>query len=140
VFRNLRRCDEVTDMIASSGAGSSIEPSKITAAVLASVFDLRYVIVAGGARDTANEGQAVSISSIWSDEYAMVARIAETDQIEEPCVARTLHWGEDGSTIGGTIETYYEDQSRGDVCRVRHEVEEKIIFTEAGHLLSNITT
>ena len=140
VFRNLRRCDEITDLIASQGAGASIEPSKITAAALASVLDLRYVIVAGGARDTANEGQAVSISSIWSDEYAMVARIAETDNIEEPCLARTLHWGEDGSRIGGTIETYYEDQSRGDVCRVRHEVEEKILYTEAAYLLSNITT
>jgi hypothetical protein len=52
VFRNVRRCDEVTDMIASHEAGQSIEPSKITAAVLASVFDLKYVIVAGGANIT----------------------------------------------------------------------------------------
>jgi hypothetical protein len=140
VFRNLRMCDEVTDKVASLGAGASIEPSKITEAVLASVFDLRHIIVAGSARDTANEGQAATIAPVWSNEYAMVARVAETDMIEEPCLARTIHWGEDGSRIGGTIETYYEDQSRGDVVRARHEVEEKVMYTALGYLLSNITT
>lgn len=139
VFRNLRRCTQITDKIASSGAGSSIEPGKITVAQIASCFDLANVFVAGSARDTANEGQAVSISSVWSDAYAMVFRVAETNMIEEPCLARTLHWGADGSTIGGTIETYYEDQSRGDVVRVRHEVEERIQYTAMGYLLSNIT-
>jgi hypothetical protein len=70
----------------------------------------------------------------------MVCRIAETNAIEEPCLARTIHWGEDGSTIGGTVETYYEDQSRGDVVRARHEVEEKIVYTEMGQLLYHVTT
>jgi hypothetical protein len=140
VFRNLRVCDEITDKIASLGAGRSIEPGQINAAVLASCFDLPRIIVAGSARDIANEGQAVSISSVWSDEYAMVARVAETSDITEPCLARTIHWGEDGSTIGGTIETYYEDQSRGDVVRVRHEVQERVMYTPLGYLLSNVTT
>jgi hypothetical protein len=139
VFRNLRRVEEVTDMVASLGAGASVEQGKITTATLASVFDLKYIIVAGSARDSANEGQTASIASVWSDEYAMVCRIAETNAIEEPCLARTIHWGEDGSTIGGTVETYYEDQSRGDVVRVRHEVQELIPYTAMGYLLSNIT-
>jgi len=141
VFRNLRLCTQIIDKIASSGAGSSVEPGKITVAQIASCFDLPYVMVAGSARDSANEGQAVSISSVWSDEYAMVGVFAPPGStIETPCLSRTIHWGEDGSTIGGTIETYYEDQSRGDVVRVRHEVEEKIMYTAMGYLLSNITT
>ncbi len=141
VFGNLRMCDQVIDKIASSGAGASVEPGKITVAQIASCFDLPNVFVAGSARDSANEGQAVSISSVWSDEYAMVAVVAPPGStIETPCVARTIHWGEDGSKIGGTIETYYEDQSRGDVVRVRHEVHELIPYTAMGHLLSNITT
>lgn len=140
VFRNLRQCDEITAVIASSGAGSSIEPGKITAAQLASVFDLPKIIVAGSARDSANEGQAVTIANVWSGEYAMVARVAETNNIEEPCLARTIHWGEDGSSIGGTMETYYADASRGNIGRVRHETQEKIQYTELGQLLDNITT
>lgn len=140
VFRNLREIDQITDKIASLGAGRSIEPGNINAAILASCFDLKYVLVAGSARDSANEGQAASISSVWSSEYAMVARVAETPDITEPCLARTIHWGEDGSAIGGTIETYYEDQSRGDVVRVRHEVQERVMYTPLGYLLSNVTT
>jgi len=139
VFRNLRMCDEVTDMVASSGAGASIEPSKITTQTLASVFDLKHILVAGSARNSATEGQDASIASVWSDEYAMVACINEPgDSIEMPGLGRIIHWGEDGSTIGGTIETYYEDSSRGDVVRVRHDIDEKIRYTACGYLLSNI--
>lgn len=140
VFRNLRQCDQITDKIASSGAGGSIEPGKITVAQLASCFDLPKIIVAGSARDTANEGQAVSISSVWSSEYAMVAKVAETNTIEEPCIARTIHWGADGSTIGGTIERYYEDTVRGDVIRVRHETQERVMYLEMAQLFDNVTT
>ena len=140
VFRNLRFCDEVTDKIHSDGAGRSIEPSQITPAILASVFDLPRIIIAGSARNSANEGQNASIANIWSNEYAMVARVAETGGIEEPCLARTIHWSEDGSEIGGTFETYYTDETRGNVVRCRHEVQELVLYTAMGHLLSNITT
>ena len=140
VFRNLRLCDEVIDALHSEGAGVSIEPGKITVASLASVFDLPYIIVAGSARDSANEGQAVSVGNVWSNEYAMVCRVAETSDFEEPCLARTIHWGEDGSQVGGTIESYYSDETRGTIMRVRHEVDEKIVYTEMGQLLDNITS
>lgn len=141
VFRNLRMCDEVTDKIASTGAGTSIEPGKITAAMLATVFDLEQVIVADAARDSANEGQAVTVAATWSDEYAMVAALnRQGDGIETPGLGRTLHWGEDGSTIGGTVERYYSDESRSEIVRVRHDVDEKIVYTACGYLLSNITT
>jgi len=141
VFRNLRMCDEVTDKIASTGAGVSIEPGKITAAMLATVFDLEQVVVADAARDSANEGQAVTVAATWSDEYAMVARLnGPSDGIEVPGLGRTIHWGEDGSTIGGTVERYYSDESRSEIVRARHDVEEKIVYTACGYLLSNITT
>jgi hypothetical protein len=147
VFRALRYIDDITDKVASLGAGASVEPGKITTATLASVFDLPKIIVAGSARDSANEGQAASITNVWSSSYAMVARVNEPgDSIEVPGLARTIHWGEDGSTIGGTIETYYEDSSRGDVVRVRHDVQEKIMYADSsgvsqglGYLLSNIS-
>ena len=139
-FMNLRKCDEVTDKLHSEGAGVSIEPGRIQPMNLASVFDVDMVIVAGGARNSANEGQSRSVASIWSDSYALLARVATTDMMEEPCVARTIHWGEDGSTVGGTIETYYDNRTRGDVVRVRHEVDEKMIYTELGQLITGIKT
>jgi len=140
VFRNLRNLDEIKDRIASSGAGYPSRAADITAEQLAQVFDLQYILVAGGARNSATEGQALSISSIWSDEYAMVTRIAESNDFREVCLGRTFHWGEDGSEIGGLLEEYRDETIRSDVIRCRHEVDELLLYTEIGQLLDNITT
>jgi hypothetical protein len=140
VFRNLRNLDQIVDRIASEGAGSPTKPSDITTQMLAQVFDLDYVIVAGTSKNNAKEGQAASPVQIWSDEYAMVCRIATTNDMAEPCIGRTFHWAEDGSSIGGTVESYREENVRGEVIRVRHDVDEIVLYPQAGHLLSNITT
>ena len=137
-FDNLRMCDQITAKIASSGAGETIKPAMITKEILANCFDLREIIVADSSKDSANEGQAVSIAKIWSDEYAFLFKSARTNRIEEPTCARTIHWGEDGSTIGGQMETYYEDQSRGDIVRVRHDSQERVMYDDLGHLFSNV--
>jgi len=140
VFRNLRNLDQIVDRIASSGAGSPTKPADITAEMLAKVFDLEYVIVAGSSKNNAVEGQSPSPTQIWSDEYAMVCKIATSNDMREPCIGRTFHWSDDGSAIGGAIEEYYEEQVRGKVIRVRHETDEVIMYAQAGHLLSNVTT
>jgi len=140
VFKNLRLCDEVKEALEAAGAGQSSAQGNITAAQLATVFDLDYIIVAGSAKNTATEGQSVSFDKVWSDEYAMVCRVGVTADPREPCIARTFHWSEDGSMIGGTVESYREENRRSDIIRVRHDVDEVVMYTEMGHLLSNITT
>jgi hypothetical protein len=141
VFRNLRNCGQVIDRITSAGAGQSAKPSQITAQLLATVFDLEQVIVAGAQSNSAAQGQAASIGSVWSDEYAMVCRVASPGaSIEEPCLGRTFHWGEDGSSIGGTYESWYDEDIRGDKVRCRMDTDEKLLYSDAGELLSNITT
>lgn len=140
VFRNLRLLDDIIEKLHSQGAGKSIEAGNITVEHLSQVFDLPYIIVAGSSKNTANEGQSATPSQIWSSEYAMVARIAETDSIKEPCLGRTFHWAADGSQIGATMEDYEEPQARGHVIRARHEVQEKVLMVQCGHLLSNVTT
>lgn len=140
VFRNLRNCTQVINRITASGAGSPAKPSDVTAAMLAAVFDLPNIIVAGSSKNTANESQTASLSQVWSDEYAMVCRVAETNDMREPCIGRIFHWGADGSQIGGSVESYRDERIRGDVVRVRHEVQEKVLYVEMGHLLGNITT
>jgi hypothetical protein len=140
VFHNLRQCDEIIDRINSAGAGSASKASDITAAMLAAVFDLKYILIGGGSKNSASEGQAASPAQIWSDEYAMVCRVAETGDMREPCVGRTFHWAADGSVIGGLVEEYYSDEVRARMIRVRHDTDEVIMYPQAGHLLSNITT
>jgi hypothetical protein len=140
VFHNLRLSLQVIDSIASQGAGNAVKASDITTEMLARVFDLQYVLVAGASKNSANEGQAATPTQIWSNEYAMVCRIAETSNVKEPCVGRTFHWSQDGSQIGGTMESYDSPELRGTVVRCRHDVHEKVIYAACGHLLSNITT
>lgn len=140
VFRNLRNCEEIIERINSAGAGNPSKASDVTAAMLSQVFDLDYIIVGGTSKNAAIEGQAASVGQIWSDEYAMVCKVATGPDFREACIGRTFHWSEDGSTPGGTIETYREEQTRGNVVRVRHDVDEIVLYAEAGHLLSNITT
>lgn len=140
VFRNLRNCDQIIERIQSAGAGSPTKPTDITAQMLAAVFDLERIIVGGNPKNTAAEGQAATISPIWSDEYAMVAKLATTSDMREPCLGRTFHWAADGSMPGGTIESYRDETVRGEIVRVRHEVQEKVLYVGAAHLLSNITT
>jgi len=140
VFRNLRNCDEIKDRIASSGAGDSNAAGKVTRQQLAELFDLDQVIVAGGTKNAAKEGQSADPTQIWSGEYAMVCKVANSGDFREPCLGRTFHWSEDGSSVGGTVENYRDETVRGSVVRVRHDVDEIVLYAEAGHLLSNITT
>lgn len=139
VFRNLRNCTQIVDRIASAGAGSATKASDITPQMLAQVFDLDFVFVAGGSKNTAAEGQTATVGQIWSSSYAMVCRVATGSDFREPCIGRIFHWAEDGSTIGGTVESYREEQTRSNIVRVRHDVDELVLYAQAGHLLSNIT-
>lgn len=141
VFRNLRNCDEIRDRIESAGAGDAAKASDVTEAMLAAVFDLDYILVAGGSKNTANRGASASISQIWSDEYAMVCKVAtDPNNFAEPCIGRTFHWAEDGSSPRGTVETYRHEGIRSNVVRVRTDTDEQILYPQCGHLLSNITT
>lgn len=139
VFRRLRNCDQIIDRINSAGAGSPTKASDISADMLARVFDLDQVLVAGSSKNSANEGAAATPAQIWDSEYAMVARLATTNNIKEPCVGRSFHWGQDGSSIGGTMETYDDAKLRGEVVRCRHDVDEKVIAAAFGHLISNVS-
>jgi len=140
VFRNLRNCDQVIERIQSAGAGNPTKATDITVQMLAQAFDLPYIIVAGASKNGSAEGDTASPTQIWSGEYAMVCKIATGPDMREPCIGRTFHWSADGSSIGGTVESYREEQTRSDIIRVRHQVAEKVLYPEAGHLLSNITT
>lgn len=140
VFRNLRIVQQVIDRIESAGAGNPSKASDITIEMLKAVFDLDHILVGGSSKNTANENKAATPAQIWSGEYAMVCRVATSGDMREPCIGRTFHWAEDGSLIGGTVEEYEEVQSRSRIIRVRHETDEVIMYPQAGHLLSNITT
>jgi len=140
VFDNVRQCDQVVEAIHSYGAGRSTLISDITEEIVASALGVDFCLVAGGAKNSAAEGQTATPAVVWSNEYVMVCRIAVTNDFREPCIGRTFHWSEDGSQPLGTVETYRDETVRGEVVRCRFDVDEVTLLAAAGHLLSNATT
>lgn len=138
VFRNLRNCAQIVDRLKYQGF-VDVRPGNITVDALAQVFDIPKILVAGGAKNTGNEGAALSIASIWSDSYCWIGRTASSQDFREPCVGRIFHWSADGSENRGLVETYREEKSRSTIVRVRHDVAEVNIVTGCGALLGNIT-
>lgn len=123
------------------------DPKDINAKTLAALFDLDYLIVAGGIKNSANQGQSATVADIWSDEYMMVARVAETDDPQEPCIGRAFLWDGDNPSGPGTdeelaliVEEYREEGVRGSVVRARNDRDIVVMHPECGHLLSNAIT
>ena len=139
VFRNLRNVAEIVDRIKYQGFVDA-RPETITVEALAAALAIDNILVAGGTKNTANEGQNASLSPIWSGEYAWIGRVATSDDFREPCVGRIFHWDADGSQPRGTVETYRDETVRSDIVRVRHDVDEVELHTASAGLLSNITT
>ena len=117
---------------------TDVKRKQFTTTAIADALGLKRIIVANGVKNTAKEGQSVSIADIWDDEYALIFKMAEGNDLESPSLGHTFHWNMDGSSPKGTVETYYSTERRANIVRVRHDVDEKVKFVEAGYLLSNI--
>ncbi len=139
-FINLKNCDQIVNRLKYTFPG--IDINKMTSSQLAAVFNIENVLIGGAVTNSANKGVAASISDIWSNEYAMLTRIAAqgSRDIVEPCIGRTFLWTED-SKSNAIVETYREENRRSDVIRVRHNVDEALIcsYDDAGAVDSNIS-
>jgi hypothetical protein len=142
-LRNLLQCDEIVDRIKYTQTPT---PAMIKNA-LADLFDLKYILVAGGFKNTANAGQDAAIERIWSSEYAMVCRVAESDDPREACIGRTFIWSGDGPGAPGdggalavAMKEYREEKVNSVVFQASNNRDIVIMYAQAGHLLSNVTT
>lgn len=137
-FRLLRNCDEIIERIQSNGAGNITRATDITVQQLAAVFDVEKIVVAGASQNSANEGQTAAFSQLWDKTKVWVGVTASGMDFKQPCVGRTFHWSQDGSQIAGTVESYRDEPVRSDIIRVRHQVDEKILYPEAGYILTGV--
>lgn len=143
VFRNLIRCDQVINNLKYQGFQDA-RPGEISRQALAISLNLEEVIVAEGLYNTVEPGRSAVLADIWSNEYALLARVAKTRNPMERCIGRTFMWSEEGATdgerMGVVAETYYEENRRGGTLRRRTDWGLKLLHVECGYLLSNITT
>lgn len=136
-FRNFRRCDQVTSLIKYSGYQNPAAEN-ITVEAIQQLLDVEKVLVAGGVKNTANQAQAASISDIWDGAKVFVGRVAVTQDPKEPSATRSFHWGGDGSSIDGTMETYRDETVRADIVRDRHQVQEKQMMAKCGYVITGV--
>ncbi len=133
----VKNADNLIDRIKFTGLQ---DPNRrgINLDAMAAAFDVARVVSAGAQKNTANEALAAVLASVWTDTRVIVARVPETADPVEPGWARTYHWGEDGSTIGTTMETYRDEPRRSDIVRGRQDTDEKIVYAEAAQVITGV--
>jgi hypothetical protein len=136
-FKNLQFCADIIQRLQYSGLD---DPKKVTKQQLAALFQVDQVIVAGSMRNTAAQGQTLSASSIWTGGYAMLCRLPKSSDFKEICIGRIMHWNADGSSSRGTVEQYRDEPKRSDVFRARMDYDVKILYPQAGHLLTALSS
>jgi hypothetical protein len=96
------------------------------------------ILVGEAVYDTAKKGQSTSTSDIWDSTKALVCRIAKSPKdLREPCIGRSMLWTADSPQIL-TTETYRSEEKRGNVVRVRHNIDEVFVFQACGRLITGL--
>ena len=130
----LATCLKANTAIKAAIQYTSIPTEENVLRALSGLLGLKYILVGDAVRNSAKEGQAFVGADVWSATYAMIARIAESNDLTEPCIGRTLLWSAD-SPDNATAEEYREEQTRSNIFRVRQHVDEVVFDANYGHLL-----
>jgi hypothetical protein len=113
--------------------GAAIITEAMLRSQMASIFGLQNLFVGGKVYDSAKEGQAFSGADIWSDDYAMIFK-RNTGSTRSGGLGRTMLWTPLTPEIA-TVEQYREEQTKSDIFRVTHYLQEKVFDASFGHLL-----
>ena len=102
---------------------------------LGAIFGLEKLIEGSAVYNSAEEGADASMTDCWSDDYAMVARVAnEGDPPNVPCIGRVVRW-RSVSGEGVEVTSYREPQTDSDVIKARAYMDVLLIDAYFGHLM-----
>jgi len=112
---------------------------------IANILGLKNIFVGNNVYNSANEGATISVSDIWSDDYASIFLQCDPSERVTPGLGRTVSWemdapgmvaeGAEMVDIPATVEQYREEQTRSDIFRVRQNTDELIFDKYFAHLL-----
>lgn len=137
-YQYLRDCAEIVDRVKYSGL-VDVTKGKIGPRAIAEALDLDELLIAGGQRNTANENQTADLGEIWDRTLMTILPVcAPGAPLNTPCFGRTIHWAQDGSRIGGLMESYRPEGARYSVVRCRMETAEKEMYHEAVQVITGI--
>ena len=144
VFYALREHPLVRDKI------KYTQPAFVTPEILAPAFEVEKILIPGGLKNTANEGQTASVSKIWGkDVYLLV--VNDTQDMSAPNAFRTFVWTEEntaalqatgvispyeGDTDIAIVESYRDESIRSMVHRARQSTDEVTQSSSAAFRIS----
>jgi len=132
---------EVNDKIKYTygGGNGGIQPWQISNAQIAAMLGIKQVLVAASSYDSKEEGYAETNTKIWTAGRVMLAYLAEGENapLEMPQLGRTMLWTADAPAFP-VMESYREDQTRGDILRIRDNTDE--VLVAAANLASYVVT
>lgn len=113
--------------------GAAVLTEAMIRSNIAAIFGLQNLIVGRSSYDSANEGQDFTGADVWSDDYAMICR-RSTGSPKEGGLGKTLLWTDESPDIVN-VDQYREEQTKSDIFRVRHYVDELIFDKYCGYLI-----
>lgn len=131
VFNVLKELPGIVDKIKYTQRGI------ITADLLAPIFGVQRVAVAGIVTNSAAEGQTVSPAKIWGDDV-ILAHVNSAQDLKAPNFGRTFAWTRFTGAKGVLVKSYRDEPINSDVHRVTQNVDEKLVGAECGYRLSDV--
>lgn len=133
IFNRLRRTLKLqTFLYGTIGQGTAYR--LVNAQDVGNALGIPNVIIAAATKDTANKGQAATLTPVWGNAYIFIGYVAGGD-FSAMGIGRTIVWVNDSPGMFVT-ESYRDEKRRGDMVRVRNHTAEKIIDATAGELIT----
>ena len=103
---------------------------------LADYFGIQNILIGKATYNSAKEGKAFAGGYVWPDTYVSLAILSgdTSKSLTDPALGRTVLWTAD-SPEANLVETYRDESVRGDVVRVRQNVDELLIDKYFGFLM-----
>lgn len=106
----------------------------LTPELLAAIFDLKKLWVGTAVNNTAQEGQAQSLSPIWGNQF-LVGNFQESPRLKTRTTAVYLRMNQFG--MPWQVRKWFEDDLDGDMIEVRTIASPRIVASTSGYLIKD---
>jgi hypothetical protein len=128
VYAKVRIHAKVIERIAYGSVGAVNEK------VLAEIFDVDQVLVPRAFKNTADPGQAASMSYVWGTD-ALLCYVPTRAALKQVALTYTFAWANaPGSVAGHRVDLWREERRKADMIRVQRYYDQKVIAAGAAYL------
>lgn len=133
MFNRIRRSAKLqTFLYGNIGAGTGYR--LVNAQDIGAAFNVPMVYVAAATFDASKKGATnPALTQVWNSDYVWLGNVQGGD-FSAMGAGRTIVWTADSPSLFQT-ETYRSEPRRGDMVRVRHHTDEKVVDATAAELI-----